>query len=157
MPLPRYPTVLFALIPALLLAQEPSATLVIPKKKLPAVGLLPDGSQLKGVVLPRYDEHRNLVGVLKAEAMTLVNDEQIAGKKVVIEFFNPDHSSRGRAELENATLYQMKSLLEAKEPIIIGADRVVTCGTGLVYNFEKGEGFISGPVTTIIHHLPAKP
>lgn len=148
---------MFILIPALLLAQEPSATLVIPKKKLPAVGLLPDGSQLRGVVLPRYDEHRNLVGVLKAEAMTLVNDEQVAGKKIVIEFFNLDHSSRGRAELQNATLYQMKSLLEAKEPIVIGENRIVTCGTGLIYAFDKGEGFIFGPVTTIIHQLPAKP
>ena len=135
------------------MAQEPAATPAA-RKKMPAIALLPDGSQLKGVMLPRYDENRKLVGVLKAKAMTLVNDEQIAGETVAIEFFNPDQSPRGRVDLTRAIFYQTKGLLEAKEAVDVKADRLSAHGSGLHYAFEQGEGFLSGPVTTTIHPLP---
>ena len=63
------PTLLL-LSPVLFAADGPVAN---SPRKLSAVSLLPDGSQLHGVMFPRYDEQRRLVGVLKAKAMTLVN------------------------------------------------------------------------------------
>ncbi len=134
------------------MAQEP---VPLVRKKIPAIALLPDGSQLMGVMLPRYDENRKLVGVLKAKAMTLVNDEQVAGQTVSVEFFNPDQSQRGRIDLKKAIFYQTKGVLEAKEPVEIKADRLRATGSGLHYAFEKAEGYLSGPVTTTIHPLPA--
>lgn len=138
--------VLLLLAPALHAAESAPA----PRKKLPAISLLPDGSELQGVMLPRYDENRHLTGVLKAKAMTLVNDETIAGETVSIEFFNPDRSPRGRVDLTQAVFNQAKGLLEAREPVTIRTDRVNAKGTGLVYAFEQGEGFLLGPATTWI-------
>lgn len=115
-------------------------------EKLP----LPDGSRLKGVMLPRYDENRKLVGVLKAQTITLVNEEQMAGDVVSIEFFNDDQTPRGRIDLAKATLYQKKNLLTAKESVKIKSDRMTASGTGLHYAFERGEGFLMGPATTTI-------
>jgi lipopolysaccharide export system protein LptA len=117
-------------------------------KKLPAISVLPDGSELKGVVLPRYDENRNLVGVLKAEAMTLVNDETVSGRSILLEFFNPDGSLRGRADLTEAAFHQAKGMLEAMEPVILQSDDISAKGQGLVFDLENGEGFLIGPVTT---------
>jgi hypothetical protein len=54
-----------------------------PGKKFSAVSLLPPGSQLKGVMLPRYDENKRLSAVLNAQVMTLVSDDVIAGDDVV--------------------------------------------------------------------------
>ena len=71
-------TALLLIAPVISMAQE-SEEIPLVRKKIPAISLLPNGSQLKGVMLPRYDEKRNLVGVLKAKAMTLVNEEQIDG------------------------------------------------------------------------------
>lgn len=113
-------------------------------------GLLPNGSQLQSVMLPRYDEHRNLVGVLKAEAMTLVNDTQVEGRKVSIEMFNPDHSPKARIDLTKAIIYQDKNLLVAKEAVEIKSDRITARGSGLYYDFALSEGFLPGPATTII-------
>ncbi|MEO5715329.1 MAG: hypothetical protein ABIT37_17760 [Luteolibacter sp.] len=143
---------MFCLAPAMLMAQEP---VPLARKKIPAISMLPDGSQLMGVMLPRYDVNHKRVGVLKAKKMILVNDEQIAGETVSVEFFNPDQTPRGRVDLKKAIFYQMKGILEAKEPVEISADRLNARGSGLYYAFDQAEGYLSGPVTTTIHPLPA--
>ena len=120
------------------------------KKKLSAVSLLPDGSELQGVMFPRYDQERRLVGVLKARAMQLVNDQTISGQTISIEFFNPDQSPRGRVDLTQAVFDQSKGMIEAREPVTLQSDRINAKGNGLFYAFEQGEGFLLGPATTWI-------
>jgi lipopolysaccharide export system protein LptA len=112
--------------------------------------VLPDGSQLKGVMLPRYDKNRKLVGVLKSKIIRLVNSEELAGEAVTIEFFNDDQTPRGRIDLAKATFLKQKGLLVAKEAVDIRSDRLTARGSALHYSFEDAEGFLSGPVTTII-------
>jgi lipopolysaccharide export system protein LptA len=120
------------------------------RKNFSAISMLPVGSQLKGVMFPRYDEQHRLIGVLKARAMTLVSDQTIAGETVAIEFFNPDSSPRGRVDLTTALFDQAKGALRAKETVILRSDRINTKGTGLCYAFERGLGFLTGPVITWI-------
>jgi hypothetical protein len=138
---------LLLLLPALYAADEETPA---KKKKMSALSLLPDGSELQGITLPRYDENHRLVGVLKAKAMTLVNDQTIAGETIAIEFYNPDRSLRGRMDLTKAMFNQSKRTLEAMEPITIQSDQINVKGAGLVYDFEQGEGFLLGPATTSI-------
>ena len=119
-------------------------------KKFKAMSMLPDGSELKGVMLPRYDKNRKLVGVLKAGTMTLLNAEEIAGTVVSIEFFNPDQSPRGRMDLKKASFNQEKNLLVAKEPVTIQSQRMTATGEGLFYSVAEGKAFLSGKVVTIM-------
>ena len=107
-------------------------------------------------MLPRYDENHRLTGVLKAVAITLVNDETIAGKQVAIGFFNPDGSQRGHIDLAKAVFNQVKGLLEANEPVTLESDRFNAKGTGLYYAFQQGEGFLAGPATTWIQPPPTE-
>jgi hypothetical protein len=146
--LPRLLSILLLAAPALC-AQDAATD----AKKNP-VSLLPDGSVLKGVLLPRYDAERNLVGDLKAETMTLIDSERVQGENVLIRFFNPDRSLRGKIALKNALFDQVKSRLSAKEPVKITTDRLVANGTGLVYAFQNGEGFLRGPANTWISAPP---
>ncbi len=146
--LPRLLSILLLAAPALC-AQDAATD----AKKNP-VSLLPDGSVLKGVLLPRYDAERNLVGDLKAETMTLIDSERVQGENVLIRFFNPDRSLRGKVALKNALFDQVKSRLSAKEPVKITTDRLVANGTGLVYAFQNGEGFLRGPANTWISAPP---
>lgn len=141
---------LLLLAPALPAADEKPAPSE-PKRKATAISLLPNGSELQMVMLPRYDENHRLTGVLKAESMILVTDEIIAGETVSIEFFNPDRSPRGRVALAKATLDQSRNLLKAREKTTIHTDRIEATGTGLIYAFDQGEGFLSGPAETLIH------
>ena len=145
---------LLILTPALLAAEEQATD---SRKKLSAISLLPDGSQLHGVMFPRYDENHGLTGVLQAMAMTLVNADTISGETVAIEFFNPDRSQRARVDLTRAVFNQATGLLEAKESVIMHGDRLSALGTGLHYAFEDGQGFLFGPVTTWIQNPTATP
>ena len=89
----------------------PGAEDAKPDKKSPATSLLPDGSQLHGVVIPRHNKERKLVNSLMADIVTLVNDEIIAGHKVTIDFFDGlgDHSAR--IKLKEATFRQQAGML----------------------------------------------
>ncbi len=120
----------------------------VKEKKLAAISLLPNGSQLQGVMLPRYDNDHRLIGVLKAKAMTLVDEQTISGDSVNIRFFNPDRSQRGRVDLTHAIFNQTSGMLRADESVTLVSDRVSAQGKGLIYAFEKGEGFLFGPVDT---------
>lgn len=116
------------------------------------MALLPNGSVLHGVLLPRYDKNRNLVGDLKAEIMTLIDSEQIQGENVLIKFYNPDRTLRGKVQLEKALFNQSTSHLRANEPVEINTDNLVAKGSGLIYAFQNGQGFLIGPATTWISY-----
>ncbi len=126
-------------------------------KKIPAIAMLPDGSELKGVMLPRYDENHKLVGVLKSRTMQLVNAGQIDGRTVSIELYNPDQSPKGRIDLISATIYQEKGIVTASEPVEIKSDRMTASGSGLYYSFKQGKGFLLGPTTTVLKPTPEIP
>ncbi|RPJ33359.1 MAG: hypothetical protein EHM17_10595 [Verrucomicrobiaceae bacterium] len=145
-----------AILPALILlapalhAAGKDAAAPEPEKKKSVISLLPNGSQLDGVMLPRYDENQQLSSVLKSRSMTLVTDEIITGEDVTIGFFNPDGSQRGRVDLLKAIFNHAKGLLEARENVTISSDRIHATGSGLIFAFEQGEGFLKGPAVTRI-------
>lgn len=144
---------LLLLSPCLLTAAEkggPAAETEPATRAIPAISLLPEGSILKGVMLPRYDKERKLVGLLKAEKMTLITTSRIFGETVVMELFNPDRTSRGRVDLATADFLQDKGLVQTRNPISIVSDRVSAEGTGLVYDLQQSKGFIIGPAITRI-------
>jgi len=130
----------------MLLAQNPAS---VDAGKNP-ISLLPNGSVLKGVLLPRYDEERRLVGDLKADILTLIDADRIRGENVLIQFYAKDGSVKGDVKLQNATFDQAGSLLFAEEPVEITNDNLVARGSGLVYAFQKGQGFLRGPASTWI-------
>jgi hypothetical protein len=119
--------------------------------------LLPPGSELKEIMLPRYDDLQRLSNVLKAKVMTLVNENQIEGKSIVVEFFNPDKTPRGRIDLETATIDKARGLLTTREPVEIRIDGLKAAGTGLYYDLELRKGFITGPATTVIRPRKTRP
>ncbi|MGJ8633931.1 MAG: hypothetical protein ACSHX7_08425 [Luteolibacter sp.] len=133
----------------LLFAQENGGS----AKKNP-IGLLPDGSVLKGVLLPRYDEDLNLVGDVYAEKMTLISSDLMEGENVLIKFYNPDRTPKGQVEMDVAFLNQATQRLISYEPVTITNDRLIAKGSGMVYGMDLSEGFLSGPVKSWIKAPP---
>ncbi len=130
---------------------EPAPAAPPTPRKIPAIAALPDGSELEGVVLPRYDQLLRLTGTLRAETLTLVNIEEVRGKNVTIKLNNPETSAtRVRVDLADALLNQVSGIIRANEAITIIADQFTATGTALHFAFEDGRGFISGPATTTI-------
>lgn len=140
-------------LPALMLVQpglHAEAKLQMPEKSERVTSLLPNGSKLHRVMLPRYDENQRLSAVLKADVMTLVSNHVIAGDTVSIAFYNQDQSTRARLEMKHAALDQSSGLLRAVDAVSVSGDRIRAAGSGLTYHMQKSQGFLHGPVETRI-------
>jgi lipopolysaccharide export system protein LptA len=132
-------------------AADPKPTL----RKLPAISVLPDGSELEGVVLPRYDKKLRLTGSLHADKLTLVSSEVIRGEKVRIAMLDPDREDANiHVKLGRALLNQTTGMIHATEQITLESARFTATGTALHLEFETGRGYVSGPATTVIKSLP---
>lgn len=116
--------------------------------------MLPNGSVLSGVVLPSYDERRQIKNALKVETLTLVDDDHVAGERVEMQFFREDQSLQGRVDLEKAIYHQTTGLLVAKEPVAIRFDRLSADGKALVFSQQTNEGFFFGPTRTLVYAEP---
>ncbi len=124
-------------------------------RKVPAISFLPDGSELEGVVLPRYDAKLRLTGALHADKLTLIGDGLIRGDGVRIDLLNPDRpGDRTRIELGGAMLDQAGGVIRADEKVTVASARFTATGAALHFSFEEGRGFVSGPATTRIHATP---
>lgn len=124
------------------------------RKKNPASSLLPDGSQLHGVVIPRHNEQRQLVNSLMAEVVTLINDEVIKGERVIVDFYDGMGKPNARIQLREAIFNQARDMLHASEQVTINSETYQARGTGLHYAMRQGRGLLTGPVTTTILNPP---
>lgn len=86
--------------------------------------------------------------------MTLIDGDRVQGENVLIRFYNPDRSLSGKVELARALFDQEKSCLSAKQDVRLTRDRLAATGSGLVYTFTTGEGFLLGPVSTRVSPPP---
>lgn len=120
------------------------------QKKATAVSVLPDGSELHGVLIPRYNERRQLVGVLKADSMQLVNSERVSAKSVAIEYYDDNQQPQGRIDLTKALYDQTSGMIRADETVKLRSERLHADGMGLHYDIHGGDGFLIGPARTWI-------
>jgi lipopolysaccharide export system protein LptA len=137
------------LAPLAVVANEAADT----RNKATAVSVLPDGSELHGVLIPRYNERRQLVGVLKADSMQLVNSERVSAKSVAIEYYDDNQQQQGRIDLTEALYDQTTGMIHAGEAVKFRSARLNADSMGLHYDIHGGDGFLIGPARTWIPAL----
>jgi hypothetical protein len=143
------------LIPSLLMAEETVMPALAQDRSLPAVSLLPVGSILTKVLIPRYDRNKKLTAVLRSEEMEVVDNQTVKGKGVRLEFYHPDRTQRARIDLETASFDQKKGILESRKPVDIVSTDFTARGSGLTYAQKQSQGFLIGPVQTRFFAKPA--
>ena len=140
--------------PTLLLAVEEPSSPGKNESSIPAISLLPAGSELENVILPTYDDEHQLTAVMKASIIRLVSANQIAGDAVNFEFFNPDRSRKGRIDFLKASYDEKIGMMVATGAVKIAFARLDAVGTGLRYSTETNEGILLGPASTLIKAPP---
>ena len=145
----------FALPSCLLLAPLTVVAATAPdRREKSAVSMLPDGSELQGVLIPRYNERRELVGTLKADLMKLVNQDRVSATDVTIKYYAENQQPAGRIDLTEAVYDQSTGLIQAEEAVKVRSTRLNADGMGLHYDMQGGDGFLVGPARTWIPPLP---
>ena len=112
--------------------------------ELPGLEMLVEGSILKGILIPQYDELRRLSSTLRAEKLVLVDRDTIDATRARIEFYHPDESLRGSIDLESARLTQ-QSILRSDQQVVLQAEDFEATGSGLVYEIRGSRGVLLGP------------
>lgn len=123
-------------------------------REIPAISVLPDGSELDGVVIPRYDQELRLTGSLRAERLTLVGPEILRGDDVNLHFSDPEEGAVTHIAMTSATMDQSRGMIEAHDSITMNSARFSSQGTALHLLFDAGKGFVSGPATTDLYSTP---
>jgi len=123
--------------------------------------VLPEGSILRRVNLPKYNEDFQPVALLTAETMTVLEDSRIDGTDVTVNFYNEDGSIKARSRMQHAIYSKNDSILQANNAVFLEGQNPEgrtfrANGTGLVFDQEKLQGFLIGPVKTYFEIPPSK-
>ncbi len=118
-----------------------------------AADLLPDGSILKGVLLPRYARqgaNLRISSTVRADELVIVDRKRlITAKNLVIEMSGDEGGPGARIATKAAKFLIAKNLLTSKDPVSIVAEKLTADGAGLVFDVEKSRGFLRGPVKAV--------
>lgn len=125
------------------------------RKLLFSTSLLPDGSVLGGLMVPRYDEKLRLVSLLRAEEVTLVDENRLEGRKVVLRSYRPDRQIKLSVHFDRVVLDQELSTIEAFEPVQLGSERLYVVGSGVIAHLDTNRGFLRGPGRIWIKPAPS--
>ena len=138
------------------------------KTAFQTLDILPEGSILRRVRLPRYDKDFNPISLFEADKLTVIDQNHIEAEGIRIELYDKNGKVHTRTKMNRAIYNQKDSTLTAKEAVYIrgerddvtdGSPRFVASGTGLIFDWNSGDdaendsesGFLLGPVSTLFH------
>lgn len=130
------------------------------KDEFPALQLLPPGSKIMGISLPRYQEHRVtahiIASLLEVCSRSLV---QMSNIRTVL-YGEGDETTQ--VELEKADYDFSTNVMTSNAPAAITNPRFSASGSSVIFNTDTQRGLLRGPVHTtlntgLISHPPTAP
>ena len=121
------------------------------KSNIALLGQLHNDTILRQVRLPRYDENFNPLSLLNAERMEVIGGETIEALDVSLELYDQDGSVQARTKVRRAIYHENDAILKAEEAIYISGEDFKASGTGMVYDINTGQGFITGPASSLFY------
>lgn len=118
------------------------------KGEFPGLQLLPPGSVLRGISLPRYEEHR-VTALFTAERMEVKSRNLVLLKGVHVQLYDKEG---GTTNLETADAHYDFSRSRVTSPVrtSLVSPRMEAEGMSLVFDAERQVGLLKGPVVTAI-------
>jgi len=121
----------------------------------PTLDILPEGSILRRVRLPRYDKDFNPTSLFTAEKLTVIDQAHIEADDVTIDRYGKDGSVEMSTKMRHAVYNQTLSTLNANQAIYIKGKTYLASGTGLIFDMKSQRGFLNGPATTVFQLPPS--
>ncbi len=124
------------------------------KGEFPGLQLLPPGSVIKGISLPRYENHR-VTSLLRATEMSIVTRRDVQIKGIVAELYSPSGETT-RVTSAKADYSFTTELAQSKEETQVTDPRFTARGSGVTFSTARNQGLLRGPVRTTIPAATAK-
>ncbi|MGJ8678087.1 MAG: hypothetical protein ACSHX0_11260 [Akkermansiaceae bacterium] len=114
----------------------------------PGLNLLPEGSIINDVKLPRYDIDFQPLSLLTADTITVKADSIIDADNAHVELYNPDGSIKMQTQMEHAIYHQQSSILSSPQKVVITGSRFQATAQGITLHEKTLQGFLKGPAIT---------
>ena len=114
----------------------------------PTLEMLPEGSILQDVKIPRYDKDFIPLSLFTADNITVKKGGLIDTYNAYIALFNEDSTVKIQTQMKRAIFNQETSTLTSTEHIVIKSDQFRATGTGLTFHEPSQQGFLYGPCKT---------
>ncbi len=118
---------------------------------LPVLRVLPAGSILKDVSIPRYNPDYTPASILIAKQLKIVSKQQIIGSKVEITLFDEFGNATVNTKLNSVDYNQSKGLLQSNESLLFSADTFQISSQGVVLDWDNQRGFFLGKNQTMFY------
>lgn len=141
------PTV--ALVAALALplwAQEPTDT--VGKGEFPGLQLLPPGSEIKGISLPRY-ENRRVTALIQASVMRVLNRRAVELGELRASLYSED-GAETKISTSGAVYDFTRERAVTVGEVEVQDPRFSAKGRGVVFSTATRRGILIGPVRTTL-------
>ena len=83
--------------------------------------------------------------------MEVIGGETIEARDVSLELYDQDGSVQARTKVRRAIYQENDAILKAEEAIYISGEDFKASGTGMVYDINTGQGFITGPASSLFY------
>lgn len=133
------------------LSEKTNETLQKKKQQIPALELLPTGSILKKISIPRYNPDYTPSSLLTAEQFEVISEEEIKGTKVGIALYDEKGNIRTRSMLNQVNYNQHTGFLTSKENLTFSGKSFSTSSQGVIIDWKNQRGFLLGKNQTIIY------
>lgn len=125
-----------------LLAQE-SATDAVRK-------VLPVGSSLHDIRIPRYDSNYQQTSLLTAERMDMLAENRLKGTHVQLELFDKG-KAQANTHLNSAIYHENQEILHSLENLTVSGNEFDIAAQGVILNWKNRTGFLLGKTQTFFY------
>ena len=109
---------------------------------------------MRQVRLPRYDENFNPLSLLTAKTMNVIDGNRIEASDVSLELYDKDGVVKARTKVNRAIYTEHDAILRAEEAIYMSGDKFKVSGSGMIYEIDTGQAFITGPGSSLFELSP---
>ncbi|MEZ7957127.1 MAG: hypothetical protein QMB90_07870 [Rubritalea sp.] len=121
------------------------------KHRMPALELLPAGSILKKISIPRYNKDYTPSSLLTADQLEVISEEEIQGTHVGISLYDAKGNIKTRSVLNSVNYNQATGLLTSKENLTFSGGTFTASSQGLTLDWKNQRGFLLGKNQTLIY------
>lgn len=128
--------------------------------EFPALQLLPPGSRIQGISLPRYQEHRVTAHIM-ADLLEVLSRFEVRMATIHTVLYGEAEDTT-HVQMQDATYDFRTSIMASDTPASVTNPRFSAEGSAVSFNSETRCGIIKGPVhttlnTSIFTNPPAPP
>ncbi len=124
------------------------------KGEFPGLQLLPPGSVVKGISLPRYENHR-VTALMRATEMTVRTRSELQLAELAAELYSPSGETT-RITTTKADYNFSTEMAESKMQTQVTDPRFTARGSGVTFCTSRNHGLLRGPVRTTIPAAKAR-